>query len=92
MSVLLDLWRNGTVDHDLSELVPLRPDVVHQHLVGGQGVFDGGLGVRVKVNSRMQLHSVCFLFENIKCPLEPSKAAQLTVVLESVYFHKQGTR
>ena len=54
MSVLLDLWRNGTVDHDLSELVPLRPDVVHQHLVGGQGVFDGGLGGRVKVNSHMQ--------------------------------------
>ena len=48
MSVLLDLWRNGTVDHDLSEFVPLRSDVVHQHLVGGQGVFDGGLGGRVQ--------------------------------------------
>ena len=66
MSVLLDLWRNGTVDHDLSELVPLRPDVVHQHLVGGQGVFDGGLGGRVKVKSQVQFHSVCFLFKKDK--------------------------
>ena len=45
MGILLNLGWDFTVDHDLFQLVPPRPDVIHQNLVRSHLVLDRSLGV-----------------------------------------------
>ena len=45
VGVLLDTMRYVAVHHDFVELVPSRPDIIHQDLVRGKFVLDGGTTV-----------------------------------------------
>ena len=61
--ILLDT-RRSTVHHDLTQFVAPGSDVVHQHLIGRQFVFDGLAGALADAGS-FQFHAVAQLRDHL---------------------------